>query len=400
MKLTRHIFRASTTTLITLFIIESLLRLILAVRVSPDLLLYGTPWQITSLTADWKGGISEEEYFAERHNVATHDNQQEHYSKYQPHEKLKETNKEGLLFDVRINNHGFRGDDYQLTKPPGMLRVACLGDSSTFGYGDRDDETYPEYLEDYLQKRREEIGGGVTQVEVLNFGVPHMLTENMYHILINEVLPAKPDIVTVYSGMFDAAEEVDAFDQEYALQGDVAARLRREHRQLVIERALGKFLVLRLIDSFIPLNKPAGLSRDFWQAFAAGPRARGYLASLEKIRAACARQGVRLYVITQQAQSNRLTDEELHTVSYDDEIRQVLAQLQRSDATRYEVYFLAHQLYDARLRAWAADNGVAVIDGRAALDPYRYNLWHWVHIQPEGNRVLAETVGQRILEDR
>ena len=124
----KKIINALTTTLITLFIIEALLRVILGIRVGPDLLLYGTPWQITSLTDDWQGGLSEEEYFAERHNVSFHDNVQDNYSKYHPHEKLKETNKDGVLFDVRINNHGFRGADFDRKKPAGFCawRVSVI----------------------------------------------------------------------------------------------------------------------------------------------------------------------------------------------------------------------------------------------------------------------------------
>ncbi len=400
MRLRFRFLNIFTTTLLTLFIIELLLRVILAIRVSPDLLLYGTPWQITSLTADWEGGISEEEYFAQRHNVAYHDNDQENYSKYHPHERLKETNKEGLLFDVRINNHGFRGNDYTWQKPPGVLRVACLGDSATFGYGDRDDETYPAYLETYLNKRRDRLKDKkVERVEVLNFGVPHMLTENIYHILVREVLPADPAVVTVYSGMFDAAKEADDFDLEYAMRGDVAGRLRYEKRRLMIERAMGKFLTLRLLDSFVPLNSPAGFDKEFWRAFSGTSPGAAYVASLEKIRAACAAHGVRFYVITQQAQSNLLSEEEMRRVRYDQEVKRVRAKLDAGPVTRNELYFLAHDRYDRRLREWAAMNGVTVIDGRAALDGHRHTLWHWVHIIPEGNRILADAIGRRILED-
>ena len=227
-----------------------------------------------------------------------------------------------------------------------------------------------------------------------------MLAENMYHIFVNEVLPAQPDIVTIYAGMFDAGEEVDAYDQAYALAGDTRQRLRQEQRQVLVERAKGKFLALRLLDSYVPLNNPIGLGEDFWLAFEGQSRAAAFLSALDKIRVESQRRGIRFYVITQQAQSNLLTEEELRAVRYDQEVARVRERLRRGPVNRYAIYFLAHNHYDRLLREWARQRKVPLIDGKAALDPHRDQLWHWVHILPEGNRVLAETMGRRILEDR
>ncbi|MBZ0166508.1 MAG: SGNH/GDSL hydrolase family protein [Candidatus Omnitrophica bacterium] len=400
MKIKYRLFNSLSTLVLTLFIIEGLLRVILAIRVSPDLILYGTPYQITNLSKDWQGGISEEEYFNQRHNVAYHDNDQENYSKYHPHEQLKETSKDGILFDVRINNHGFRGADYEWTKPPGVLRVACLGDSSTFGYGDRDDETYPAYLEVFLNARLQELEEDAFQrVEVFNFGVPHMLAENMYHIFVKEVLPLSPDVVTLYAGMFDAAKEVDNFDRQSAVRGDVPKRLRRERRRLLMERATGKFLFLRLIDSYVPLNKAPGFDRIFYEKYLEKDPGKEYVMWLGRIRAECRRRGIAFYVLTQQSQSNMLEEDEIEGVTFAEEVRAVQAKLKRRKVTRHEMYFLAHNHYDHRMRMWASEQGVTLLDARAALDAYRHYLWHWVHIIPEGNQILAETIGRQILED-
>lgn len=392
-----HSFR---TLLVTLFIIEGLLRVILAIRVSPDLLLYGTPYQMTNLSKDWQSDISEEEYFSQRHNVVYHDNDQENYSKYHPHEQLRETSKDGVLFDVRINNHGFRGADYDRTKPAGVLRVACLGDSSTFGYGDRDEETYPVYLQNYLNARLRDIADpALKRVEVLNFGVPHMLTENMYHILVHEVLPLSPDVVTLYSGMFDAAKEVDDFDIEATVGEDVPKRLRRERHRLFMERAMGKFLFLRLVDSYVPLNQAPGFDRPFYEKFLAKKPGKAYVTWLERIQAECRRQGIVFYLLTQQSQSNMLDEDKIKEVTFAEEVRAVQAKLDKRKVTRNEMYFLAHNHFDQVARAWAGEQGVTIIDGRAALDTSRHYLWHWVHILPEGNQILAETIGRQILED-
>jgi hypothetical protein len=67
---------------------------------------------------------------------------------------------------ARINSQGFRGPEVALDKHPRTLRIACIGDSHTFGYGVGDSETWPAVLQELLD-------GGETglRVEVLNFGV-------------------------------------------------------------------------------------------------------------------------------------------------------------------------------------------------------------------------------------
>lgn len=50
--------------------------------------------------------------------------------------------------DLTINSEGFRGDeDYLAGKPSGRVRLVCLGDSFTLGYGVGDDDTYAAVLE-------------------------------------------------------------------------------------------------------------------------------------------------------------------------------------------------------------------------------------------------------------
>lgn len=200
------------TVVITLVMTEGLLRVILALRIGPDLLLYGTPYSQSVIGEGWQKGVSKEEFYEDRHNVASHANAQKNYSKYFPQQRRSDTDKDGAVFDVVINNHGFRGQDYEIPKKDGVLRVACLGDSSTFGYGNREQETYPQYLESFLNADLAGMKGGkYHSAETINFGIPHMLMENMASILEHEVLPLQPDVVTIYAGMFDAGQIIDQY---------------------------------------------------------------------------------------------------------------------------------------------------------------------------------------------
>ena len=65
---------------------------------------------------------------------------------------------EGL--DLRTNSQGFRANqDYDVSPPPGKLRIICSGDSFTLGYGVDNDHTWCQLL-----------GGLDTRLETVNLG--------------------------------------------------------------------------------------------------------------------------------------------------------------------------------------------------------------------------------------
>ena len=63
-------------------------------------------------------------------------------------------------YHININNIGIRGN-HDLITPKSKLRVACIGDSFTFGHGVLNEHTYPHILGNLDKK-----------FEILNFGIP------------------------------------------------------------------------------------------------------------------------------------------------------------------------------------------------------------------------------------
>ena len=68
-------------------------------------------------------------------------------------------------FLVNSSSRRLRGDRFGAQPPAGTLRIAAVGDSTTFGWGLADDETWPAQLTAELARRGH-------AVEVLNAGVP------------------------------------------------------------------------------------------------------------------------------------------------------------------------------------------------------------------------------------
>lgn len=97
------------------------------------------------------------------------------------------------------NSWGFRGPEFSVVKPPGVIRIVCLGASTTEGIN-ADHETYPHYLQQELNRllpRR--------RIEVLNAGHHNQAIEDLLEILRQRVLPLDPDIVLFYEATNDIA---------------------------------------------------------------------------------------------------------------------------------------------------------------------------------------------------
>src|SRR5262249_47216425 len=69
------------------------------------------------------------------------------------------------VWRIALNDEGFRSAPFT-AKRPGVLRIACIGDSWTFGMNVDQDRTYPARLDALL---RAQAGG--REVEVMNFGI-------------------------------------------------------------------------------------------------------------------------------------------------------------------------------------------------------------------------------------
>lgn len=93
-------------------------------------------------------------------------------------------------FTATINALGLRGPMPADPKPAGMPRILVVGDSSLFGHGVADDETYPAQLQNQL--RAQGVG-----VEVINGGTPGYSTEQT-RLMLDEIgWGLQPDLLII-----------------------------------------------------------------------------------------------------------------------------------------------------------------------------------------------------------
>jgi lysophospholipase L1-like esterase len=155
-------------------------------------------------------------------NVGNHSLWQERWQEYLPGARI-DVVAGGVRFVVQMNAEGYRTHEISMPKPKGLVRIVCIGGSTTVA-GRTNDETYPSFLE---RKLRERFPG--FPIEVLDLGVSSVTTEYWYARL-DRVLSYEPDVVVQYQAINDISwRDLPRYAQDHPVQ-------RRLYRSLVLQR--------------------------------------------------------------------------------------------------------------------------------------------------------------------
>lgn len=134
---------------------------------------------------------------------------------------------------IRINNFGHFGPDFTTEKPANVLRIACLGHSTT-GNNIADEErdyTYPGYVREHLQ-RMLDSSGHVASVEVYNCGIGGWLSMDIMIDFMLNILHTRPDYAVFklgYNDLFCQLQEDFELDYSHNRRnlGEVLAKIKR-----------------------------------------------------------------------------------------------------------------------------------------------------------------------------
>lgn len=119
---------------------------------------------------------------------------------YEPHPYLISVPKpRGAWKQFSVNSLGFRGREFAREKPKHVYRILALGGSTTWGYINDDEHTWPRELERYLNERYP----GDSVFEVVNAGVPgYNSMESLINLSIR-LLDLSPDMIIIYHAYND-----------------------------------------------------------------------------------------------------------------------------------------------------------------------------------------------------
>jgi lysophospholipase L1-like esterase len=366
---------------VPLLALEVGLRVYYSFQLGPSILFYGT-----SLNREKSGDAHSGDM-----------NLREGYFKYHPHEeRFTRDHETGKLIRVTINGEGFRGPDFDEYKDPGVIRVVTLGASSTFGFSDHDDETYPYYLEQLLNRQPFDHD----RFEVINFGIPHLESGQILALFEAEALPLHPDVITYYEGVNDTWSSPVLFKKEIASTGVVRKKLARSPApRRVFWWVRDHFIAVSIADAFVKSHRHMAFTEADYQEHLRG-KPENYLANVSAIYHECKDRHILFIVASQQAKSFIVGRKDIRGVTYRDENKLVRQKLARDGyIDRWEMDFLTHGVLMDDLEAWAKANDVPYVDTIAAMDQHRDCLVSWVHLNAEGNRIIAESLAAEVQRD-
>ena len=266
------------------------------------------------------------------------------------------------VYRISINSLGLRGPEINRQKPPGVKRIAIVGESSAFGYFVSDGEEAARLVEQTLNERGD-------NVEVINGGVPGY---NLFQstVRFREVLaPLQPDIVIAYLGWNDlpyvTSDEPNA--QRFRRRPSVSSSER-----LLSHSTLYGFVVYRLWGGAAQMV-PADFAKDEptrsgeWQ----------FAENLARLASEVESAGARLVICAQATAAQSAVSDDLMPALGPDAARQASA-------------IRLGQWLHRTLGSFANERGLMFIDAYAEIPPTSAILKDYVHLTAAGERRLAE----------
>jgi len=101
-------------------------------------------------------------------------------------------------YGLVTNRFGFRGHEISLDKPPGVVRIAFVGASTTQGrHGES--FSFPEFVEPWLNHWADDTRAGV-RFEVINAGHEGFSSADIASIVAHDLAPLEPDVIVYHEG--------------------------------------------------------------------------------------------------------------------------------------------------------------------------------------------------------
>ena len=265
-----------------------------------------------------------------------------------------------------FNNFGFVGRDFAYAKPPGVIRIASLGASTTA-------DGYPAMLEEYLNTK---VAGQSNRFEVMNFGVGYWTSA---HVLVNfvlNVLDFAPDYIIIHQ----AANDEHARASEAEFRGDYSHYLKVFQPPPIIDRYLLRASVpYRALKFYVNPNPE-------WM----------FVETASQIR----RKEPQRPLNARELAVFRRNIETIIDVASARQIKVVLTTMPHATDERYSPLNCIDQFNEV-LRSIAANNDRLVFVDLDKLMTGKDNqlFRDAVHVNDNGNRMKAEYLGKRINED-
>ena len=286
------------------------------------------------------------------------------------------------------NSHGLRGEDFPEVKPPGTIRIVCLGASTTEGLV-YDNQTYPYYLQQELRQRYPD-----KTIEVINAGHHAYKARDNLALLEQEILPLRPDLIIWY----EAANDLNFTEFSPSLQAepcwhDGTCWLFRKpwgFEGLYQNSALFRMVADRFGGNAVPPAMPHSFDDTGTR-----PGALRYADTLRAMAAATKAVNTTLVFTSFVTVANDDLQVDYQENPYlFDQVYRTYYPLTPGEIGR------AYAQYNNQTREVAAENNLSYYDlaGEFPKDP-QYFPSDYIHFSPEGNRLFAHLIVQHLANE-
>lgn len=292
----------------------------------------------------------------------------------------------------QLNSHGMRQPEASRSKPPGVMRIAVIGDSISFGVGVASyREVYP-----HLVERLCNASGQLPRVEVLNFGAVSN-TSWQARASLPAVLAFDPDVLLLMLGNNDSRALLGAFALPEALVPEAIAFDDSVGAWLPFSRSS---VVLNLLRRSAVLIRASALRRRSGMGSGTRVSLAEFRSNIRTIADSCRLRRVPLYLADEKLAVNPACAYEKSP----------------GDMSKVKNY----PAFREALETMASEPGVAFVDISSKLEaerrpaPSGYDprtnrvqaeLAHLfvaqdpIHLNPAGHRIVARTIFERLVAD-
>jgi len=280
---------------------------------------------------------------------------------------------------IAINSRGFRGPEIAVPKPPGTVRIAYLGASTTWcAEVSGNEHVWPHLATASLARAFPE-----TRFDYVNGGVPGYTTGSILKNLEHRVVPLQPDVIVVY----EAANNLSGEMREIALKRGIIEERNVEVSSKGSELSLLWYLVeknLRVLQAQYAAQNRQGLLEVDTATLGSE-----YRKGLTDIVRAAQRSAKLVAVATFSIQPRReQTPEQQMRASASALFYMPFV----TPATIIDVFARYNQI----IREVARDTGALLIEGENDIPGDPAHFTDSVHFSDAGSQAMAERIGRSL----
>lgn len=280
---------------------------------------------------------------------------------------------------IFINSLGFRSPELVVPKPPGTVRVAFLGASTTFcGEVSSNEATWPYVVWRALHEAHPDV-----QLDYVNAAVPGYSVNSSLRNLEYRVKPLHPDVIVLYEGFNDLSYDTAALALRHGLTAG-----RADEESWLERHSVLWFLVAKNVRIW---RRQADAERKVGKLeFDAGEASKTFEARLSNLVRASQQVAPVVALVT-------LAPRMRPSLSPNEQRRAAVTALYYMPYMTIDGILQGYAEYNRAIRRVAADRGTLLIETEAAIPADAAYYTDSIHFTDTGSRAMAHHVSRTLL---